>query len=112
MPLLWKGKSSMSDKFYDIRNTDWSKGIGNYRHGYEPPISLVQKIADEITEMHDNSIYMKVCEIVDVNKEELLKALAYDRDQYEKGYREGFEAGERLAMTTLANSILDEYGRK
>ena len=30
---------------------------------------------------------------VTVDKEELLKALKYDREQYEKGYRDGLSAG-------------------
>ena len=29
---------------------------------------------------------------IEVNKEELIKALAYDRDQYQKGYCDGMEA--------------------
>ena len=81
---------------------------------YESPINIYQDLANEITEMHDNMVYMKVREIVDVDKEELLKALAYDRDQYDKGYTEGYrrglEEGKRLAMTTLADSILRKWG--
>ena len=81
---------------------------------YESPINIYQDLANEITEMHDNMVYMKVREIVDVDKEELLKALAYDRDQYNKGYQEGYrrglEEGKQVAMTALANSILQKWG--
>ena len=30
---------------------------------------------------------------INVNKEELIKALKYDRDQYEKGYDDGYDEG-------------------
>lgn len=37
---------------------------------------------------------------IDVDKEELLKALAYDRDQYDKGYTDGYrDAMERIRST-------------
>lgn len=92
--------------------------LNDYSYGYESPINLIQNIANEITEMHDNSIYMKVCEIVDVDKEELLKALAYDRDQYNKGFNEGYEigynrgieVGKKVAMVKLAKQILENWG--
>lgn len=81
---------------------------------YESPINIYQDLTNEITEMHDNTVYMKVREIVDVDKKELLKALAYDRDQYGKGYQEGYrrglEEGKQVAMTALANSILEKWG--
>ena len=86
----------------------------NYEKGYESPISIIQDTINEIVEMHDNTIYMKVREIVDVDKEELHKALAYDRDQYNKGYqngyRRGLEEGKQVAMKELANSILENWG--
>ena len=42
----------------------------------------------------ENEIYKLICEQgVYVDKDELTKALKYDRDQYNKGYAEGFEAG-------------------
>jgi flagellar biosynthesis/type III secretory pathway protein FliH len=81
---------------------------------YESPINIYQDLANEIAEMHDNTVYMKIREIVDVDKEELLKALAYDRDQYDKGYtdgyRRGLEEGKQTAMIALANSILQKWG--
>lgn len=81
---------------------------------YESPINIIQDTVNEIVEMHDNTVYMKIREIVDVDKKELLKALAYDRDQYDKGYadgyRRGLEEGKQMAMIALANSILQKWG--
>lgn len=52
---------------------------------------------------------------VDVNKEELIKALRYDRNQYEKGYKDGYDDGydkhssevAREIYTALHNEIMD-----
>lgn len=74
---------------------------------YESPIKLVRadtlfsntrSIEDEIAEQMakpvaikiDNYILESVRRVdVSVDREELLKALAYDRQQYQKGYRDG-----------------------
>ena len=50
---------------------------------------------------------------ININKNELRKALIYDRDQYDKGYADGFEAGmkraeELLEMTFNPNVILKQ----
>lgn len=59
---------------------------------YQPPIELDQ--ADTIMESIENQLCEYVIRAVQevgitVDKDELLKALAYDRDQYEKGYADG-----------------------
>ena len=51
---------------------------------YESPITLVE---DEISMCSEDNIYRAVQECrIDVDKDELIKALKYDRRQYEKGY--------------------------
>ena len=41
----------------------------------------------------ENEIWKMIQEIgVSIDKEELLKALSYDREQYEKGYHDGYNA--------------------
>ena len=57
---------------------------------YKSPVEIVcsqmqQKMADDIL------LVVHKCGI-DVDKEELLKALAYDRDQYDRGYNDGRRA--------------------
>lgn len=100
----------------DVENTDFSKFDIPNGYGYESPINIIQDTVNEIVEMHDNTVYMKIREIVDVDKKELLKALAYDRDQYDKGYMEGYkrglEEGKQTGMIALANSILQKWGGK
>ena len=65
--------------------------------GYESPITMaVRKHCDKILEERENAIVARISEemALDINKEELLKALQYDRDQYNKGYRDGYRAAE------------------
>ena len=55
---------------------------------YESPISLsYEDIMKDIVERQEGYIVECIHKVgVDVNKEELVKALSYDRDQYNKGY--------------------------
>ena len=54
---------------------------------YEPPIEIIYK--DMQTKV-ENNVFAAVQEYgIAVDKEELIKALQYDRDQYERGYRDG-----------------------
>lgn len=66
---------------------------------YESPIELVvSQFQTEIIKQQENQVFQAVQSVgVNVDKAELLRALAYDRNQYEKGYGDGYEAG-RLAM--------------
>ena len=53
--------------------------------GYESPIKTV--IGEAKTEI-DNGVYKAVCQTgIRVDKEELLRALQYDRGQFEAGYK-------------------------
>lgn len=55
-------------------------------HEYESPI---QQVIREAARKHEENIYQAVLNCgIHVEKEELIKALAYDRDQYEKGYKD------------------------
>lgn len=56
---------------------------------YESPIN---EILGELQFTYDNEC-MKAVQSVgfDINKEELTKALLYDRNQYEKGFNDGYE---------------------
>lgn len=58
---------------------------------YEPPVTVLQKYSmKEVSEAIDDYIFNYITEIgVDVNKDELIKALKYDRDQYDKGFKDG-----------------------
>ena len=59
---------------------------------YESPLELVcTDIVTKITKETDDMIYSAVQQVYpNINKEELVKALEYDRHQYEKGYDDGY----------------------
>lgn len=58
---------------------------------YDSPIEL---FISEIQEKFENGIFEAVQRFdVDVNREELLRALKYDRDQYYKGFSDGRMSG-------------------
>ena len=55
---------------------------------YESPITVFER---EFENHIEDGIYKAVKGFaVDVNKEELIKALQYDREQYSKGYKDGY----------------------
>lgn len=58
---------------------------------YKSPIELlVTDIQDQIVKQQDEEVYKAVLHYVpNVDKEELIRALRYDRQQYEKGYLDG-----------------------
>ena len=70
---------------------------------YESPITeIIGEMRMKQVEEQENHIYECIQQYgINVDKEELIKALQYDRDQYEKGYRDAIikfaeEAEERL----------------
>lgn len=66
--------------------------------GYISPIKIYQTEMETTLESNVMSIAQSMG--VDVNKEELLKALAYDRNQY----KEGYEAGYKRAIKDVTES--------
>lgn len=60
---------------------------------YESPIlitQIVEQIGTELVEQEEAYVFSAVKRMnVDVNKDELVRALAYDRGQYDKGYSDG-----------------------
>ena len=61
--------------------------------GYESPISMiVRKNTTKILEEREDAIVARISEELgfDINKEEIIKALEYDRNQYSKGYDDGY----------------------
>lgn len=54
---------------------------------YESPIEIIPKIQARIEEDFKNNVVRAVQSYgINVNKDELMKALAYDRNQYNKGF--------------------------
>lgn len=59
---------------------------------WESPINIstiTEEIERKVTEALEEYIYNQVRMVVDVDKDELMKALKYDRGQYELGYHDG-----------------------
>lgn len=74
---------------------------------YNSPISIIsQMVDDQIKEMHKQEEAAIVTEItrkigVDVDKDELIRALNYDRHQYEKGYLDGRMFGRHEVLSKV-----------
>lgn len=63
---------------------------------YDSPIRLA---VSKMTSQFNDDIYNAVVKTgIDVDKDELVHALNYDRNQYEKGYRDGLKAGEWISV--------------
>lgn len=75
---------------------------------YESPVKIV---LDQLKTEQENHIFNFIQGIgVSVDKEELLKALQYDRDQYQKGYAEGYLYGVRKLIERLKQECLMDSG--
>lgn len=64
--------------------------------GYSSPINVTEQIVSSALQKREQAIYEAVINTgisVDIDKEELIKALQYDRNQYERGYFAGFNNG-------------------
>ena len=69
---------------------------------YESPIKI---ITGQIKTNYEDAIYSAVQNVgINIDKGELLKALEYDRGQYEEGFREG----ERHTLRQIKN-LLPEW---
>lgn len=81
--------------------------------GYESPINLVQQLVHtDVTENVDKQVYTAIQQVgVVVNKDELIKAINYDRNQYETGYKNGYEKAKEDLKTALADVSLTDMQR-
>ena len=72
---------------------------------YESPIN---QILGELQTTYENNCIKAVQSYgFDVNKEELLKALQYDRNQYEKGYSDAIQEFVNMSWEYLGDKYLD-----
>lgn len=74
---------------------------------YESPISeMINDIYLKIQDHHDAQVMKAVQNVgINVNRDELISALSYDRKQYDKGYADGIET-KRILITRI-NEWLD-----
>ena len=75
---------------------------------YESPVRILQKKLNEAFEssIADSVITMSMEYGIHIDREELIKALQYDRQQYEKGYKDGYDAAMK-AVWDLVEKHLD-----
>ena len=75
---------------------------------WESPVTITQEIAKQIAGERDDYIMSEIYKTgVVVNKEELIKAIKYDRDQYNKGYCDGFNTAVEMEWTSA--DLLEEH---
>ena len=80
---------------------------------YEPTI-LIKEMENSFRLETENGICKAIKDMgIVVDKEELLKALQYDRGQYDKGYRDGIkEFIKRLEDESIESLVCLGYGEK
>ena len=79
---------------------------------YESPITQnIVDIASQVVQAQDGSLVYEVRKAIgyEINKEELIKALRYDRDQYQKGYEDGRRDSEWIPTSERLPQETDEY---
>lgn len=74
-------------------NIEWKRGKPELDclNGYESPVTVCYE--DMLTHIRDSADGQIMAEIkmhVDVDRDELIKAMNYDRNQYATGYRNGY----------------------
>ena len=77
---------------------------------YESPIEIVKTMHDRIEHDIENNVFKLINSYgININKDELIKALKYDRHQYEKGYTEGYNQGIKDAISKLKEHAVEEH---
>lgn len=73
--------------------------------GYQSPI---EQYVSDITMKMENDICTAVQNVgIRVDKEELIKALSYDRGQWELGYDAGYEQGRKEALESIKEKLVE-----
>lgn len=74
---------------------------------YESPItvSFEDRLKESLINEEEKAIMGEVRMYVNVNKDELVKALAYDRGQYEKGYKDGYDKGVEDGVNKMVETM-------
>lgn len=76
---------------------------------YKSPIEIIN---GKIQTQFDDAIFRAVQNVgINVDKDELIKALEYDRGQFEKGWKEGFHDGYIHGLEIAIIEIENTMGR-
>lgn len=79
---------------------------------YKSPITKIeQEIASQIVETEEGKLMYEVQKAIgySIEKEELIKALQYDRGQYEKGYNDGYNANKWIPVSERLPELSDRF---
>lgn len=74
---------------------------------YEAPIDIVvNQTQNLILEQQENMVFQAIQNTgVNVDKEELIKALKYDRAQYQIGYSDGYIDGKKAMLDKIRETL-------
>lgn len=74
---------------------------------YESPLNVATRLATEVEKDLEGKITAKIKKEynIEVDREELIKALNYDRKQYAKGYEDGYSDGYQAAKEKFIRLI-------
>lgn len=76
--------------------------------GYRSPI---QQFVSDISLKMENDVYTAVQNVgIYVDKDELIKALQYDREQYSKGYSNGYAQGYEDGIAETMRKLKEYIG--
>lgn len=78
---------------------------------WQSPIHMMQEeIAQKVANDLDNQVYQATMKVgIKVDKDELVKALEYDRNQYQRGYMDGFFNAKKEITNVCIKSFIDEF---
>ena len=77
---------------------------------YESPIEIIK---GAFTTEYENGVMTAVQKYgVNVDKEELIKALNYDREQYRKGFQDGRQGLMKINLNDRIKVKLTDYGKE
>lgn len=64
------------------------------KNNYSSPVNVwITEVQQDFQKQVDEQVYKEVINVgISVDKRELLKALEYDRKQYEKGFQDGVQS--------------------
>ena len=74
---------------------------------WESPVNVIM---GEMQTQIEGDVFKAIQNVgIDVNKEELIKAMQYDRNQYEKGHKDGYADAIDEFAERLKDSLLHNY---
>ena len=81
---------------------------------WESPIKIYEEVVNDLVRQKENHVMATIRQYVDVDKDELIRALQYDRNQYEKGFEDGYVKGRAdfaEKIQEILNACNEERGR-